>query len=80
MVGFSVAAGATFTGYIAGPGLVLIGVAETTSAGLACAGGAAGALTAGATATSLINEQLTDNNYKNALYFIVLELFKAQQK
>ena len=80
VVGFSVAAGAAITGYIAGPGLVLIGLAEATSAGLACAGGAAGALTAGATATSLINERLTDSNYKNALNFIVQELFKAQQK
>ena len=80
VVGFSVAAGAAFTGYIAGPGLVLIGLVEATSAGLACAGGAAGALTAGATATSLINERLTDSNYKNALNFIVQELFKARQK
>ena len=80
VVGFSVAAGAAITGYIAGPGLVLIGLAEATSAGLACAGRAAGALTAGATATSLINERLTDSNYKNALNFIVQELFKAQQK
>ena len=80
VVGFSVAAGAVVTGYIAGPGLVLVGLAEATSAGLACAGGTAGALTAGATATSLINERLTDSNYKNALNFIVQELFKAQQK
>ena len=80
VVGFSVAAGAAVTGYIADPGLVLIGLAEATSARLVCAGGATGALTAGATATSLIKERLTDSNYKNVVNFIVQKLFKAQQK
>ena len=78
-VGFSVIAGAAIAGFIASRSRVSIGVPESNSTELIFVGGAAGAFAAGATATSLINEQLTDSNYKNALNFIVQELFKAQQ-
>ena len=62
----SVAAGAV-AGLLAGPGLALIGVSSLTSHGIAIAGGALGALSMGATATTLMNEKLTESNYKNAL-------------
>ena len=77
---FTAIAGAAIFGFIAGPGLVLIGVPEATSAGLVCLGGTAGIFTGGATATFLMNDQLTDCNYKNALNFIVQELNQAQQE
>ena len=80
VVGFSAIAGGAIAASIAGPGLVSIGLAEATSTGLVYAGGFAGALTAGATATYLNNDQLTDSNYKNALNFIVQELLKAQNE
>ena len=79
-VGSSVVTGAVVAGCIASSSLTLIGVASATSGGLVLTGGAVGAITAGATASSLINERFTDSNYKIALNFIVEELFKAQQK
>ena len=79
-VGVLVAAGAAVAGWVAGPSLVSIGLVETTKIGTACAGGAAGTLT-GFAASKLLSESIviTDNNYKNALNFIVQELLKAQQ-
>ena len=86
-VGSSVVTGAAVAGWIASSSLALIGLATATGAatatatgGLVLTGGAVGAITAGATASSLINERLTDSNYKVALNFIAEELFKAQQK
>ena len=79
-VGFSAIAGGAIAASIVGPGLVSVGLTEVTSAGLVCLGGFAGAFTAGATATLLNNDQLTDSNYKNALNFIVQELLKAQNE
>ena len=77
---FTAIAGAAIFGFIAAPGLLLIGVPEATSAGLVYLGGTAGIFTAGAAATFLMKDQLTDCNYKNALNFIVQELNQAQQK
>ena len=77
-VGFSVIAGAAIAGFIAGPGVALIGLAGATSNGLVSLG--AGALASGAIETFLFKDQLTDGNYKNTLNFIVQELFEAQQE
>ena len=75
----SVAVGAV-AGLLVGPGLALIGVSSLTSQGIAIAGGALGALSMGATATTLMNEKLTESNYKNALKWILQELFRAKEK
>ena len=74
----SVAAG-TVAGLLAGPGLAWIGVSSLTSHGIAIAGGALGALSMGATATTLMNEKLTESNYKNALKWILQELFRSKE-
>ena len=74
----SVAVGAV-AGLLAGPGLALIGVSSLTSLGIAIAGGALGALSMGATATTLMNEKLTESNYKNALKWILQEPFRAKE-
>ena len=50
-----------------------------TSHGIAIAGGALGALSMGATVTTLLNEKLTESNYKNALKWILQELCRAKE-
>ena len=58
-------------GYIAGPGLVLIGIlGEMSAAGLAT-GTALGAISAGMSARAMLNDQLVDSIYENALKWIV---------
>ena len=74
----SVTVGAV-AGLLVGPGLALIGVSSLTSHGIAIAGGALGALSMGATATTLMNEKLTESNYKNALKWILQELFRSKE-
>ena len=74
----SVTVGAV-AGLLVGPGLALIGVSSLTSHGIAIAGGALVALSMGATATTLMNEKLTESNYKNALKWILQELFRSKE-
>ena len=80
VIGFSIVLDAVVAGFFAAHGLALREVAESSSLRLNCAAGAAGAFVASVTATTLMNEQLTDSNYSNALNFIVLELFKAKER
>ena len=63
--GFSIVLSAVVAGFFAAPGLALRKVAESSSLRLTCAAGAAGAFVAGVTATTLMNEQLTESNYSN---------------
>ena len=79
-IGLSAITGGAIAGFVVDRSTVSIGLAEATSKGIVCLGGAAGVLAAGTTATYLSTDQLTDGNYKNALEFIVMELFEAQKE
>ena len=58
-------------GYIAGPGLVLIGIlGEVSSTGMVTAT-ALGCISAGMSAHAMLYEQLVDSVYENALKWIV---------
>ena len=67
----AVVAGGTAVGYLAGPGLVMIGVLTQTSATGAAAAGALGAGISGMSANAFLNERLADSVYENALKWIV---------
>ena len=58
-------------GYIAGPGLVLIGILGEISATGFATGAALGATGAYISANAILNEQLVDSIYENALKWIV---------
>ena len=73
------AAGVLVVGGAAAPGLIIIGALEVTAVELACTGSAV-ALSQGVLNSSLINDHLTESNYRSVLNFIVQEVFKAQQK
>ena len=58
-------------GYIAGPGLVLIGILSEISTTGVATGIAIGMTGGGISANAIFNEQLVDSVYENALKWIV---------
>ena len=78
--GLTVAVGTAAVGYLAGPGLVIIGIANSTSATAATLGGLLGGFTAGASANVLMQEKFTDSVYENALKWINQQLLEAKKE
>ena len=72
----AVLAGGGAVGYIAGPGLVMIGVLEGISATYVATGTALG-LSAGASISAMLDEKLVDSVYENALKWIVQVIAQA---
>ena len=63
--------------YMAGPGLLLIGVVEAVNVGGVAAAGVAGSAGAGYVANRFFTEAMSDRNYVQVLKWITAELFKV---
>ena len=70
-IALAVVVGGGAVGYIAGPGLVLIGILGEISATGFATGAALGATGAYISANAILNDQLVDSVYENALKWIV---------
>lgn len=80
ILGLTSAAGAVALGYLAGPGLVMVGLTTAASPGAATCGGLLGFMAGGAYANSMMNDQLTDSFYENALKWMNLQLLETQKQ
>ena len=77
--GLAVTLGSVAAAYIAGPGLVVVGITQG-GAGAMGLGGVFGGVAAGAAANILMKEKLTDSVYENTLKWINHQLLEARQK
>ena len=80
LLGLTSAAGAVALGYLAGPGLVIVGMTSAAYPTAAACGGVIGFMAAGASVNALMRDQLTDSFYENALKWINLQLLETQRQ